>query len=55
MFPSHDPAVNYIHEVLSDESKLLSYLEQPVFTDGQVPYHATPESLLDFFTGKILA
>ncbi len=41
--------------VLSDKSKLLSYLEQPVFTDGQVPYHATPKSLLDFFTGKILA
>ena len=54
-FASDEEAVDYIYEVLSDGSKLLSYLEQPVFTDGQVPYHATPESLLDFFTGKILA
>ena len=54
-FASDEEAVDYIYEVLSDKSKLLSYLEQPVFTDGQVPYHATPESLLDFFTGKILA
>jgi len=48
-FSSDEEAIDQIQEVLSDESKLLSYLQQPVFKDGKVPHHATPESLSEFF------
>ena len=48
-FSSDEEAINHIQEVLIDDSKLLSYLQEPVFPDGTIPYHATPESLSDFF------
>ena len=48
-FESDEEAIRHIRDVLSDDSKLHEYLKQPVFSDGVIPYHATPESLSDFF------
>tara|TARA_R110000765_G_scaffold392444_3_gene485613 strand:+ start:341 stop:1219 length:879 start_codon:yes stop_codon:yes gene_type:complete len=48
-FESDEEAIHHIRDVLSDDSKLHEYLKQPVFSDGVIPYHATPESLSDFF------
>ena len=48
-FNSDEEAIDHIRDVLSDDSKLHEYLKQPVFSDGIIPYHATPESLSDFF------
>lgn len=48
-FESDEEAIDHIRDVLSDDSKLHEYLKQPVFSDGVIPYHATPESLSDFF------
>ena len=48
-FESDEEAIDHIQDVLSDNSKLHEYLKQPVFSDGIIPYHATPESLSDFF------
>jgi len=51
-FESNEEAVDCIHDVLLSDRKLLEYLEQPVFKNGQVPYHSTPESLLEFLEKK---
>jgi len=48
-FESDEEAIDHVRDVLSDDSKLHEYLKQPVFSDGVIPYHATPESLSDFF------
>ena len=48
-FESDEEAIRHIRDVLSDDSKLHEYLKQPVFSDGVIPYHATPQSLSDFF------
>lgn len=48
-FTSDEEAIEYIQEVLSDDAKLLSYLQQPVFNGNKIPDHATPEALSLFF------
>jgi len=48
-FNTDEEAIDYIQEVLTDDSKLLAYLREPVFKDNVIPHHATPESLSDFF------
>ena len=48
-FESSEEAVNYIHDVLLNDTKLLEYLEQPVFENNKIPHHATPKALSEFF------
>jgi len=47
-FNSDEEAIDYIQDVLMDDSRLLTYLREPVFEDNVMPHHATPESLSDF-------
>ena len=48
-YPDDNAAIAHIKEVLNDGSKLQEYLNEPIFPDGKIPYHATPEGLNDFF------
>jgi hypothetical protein len=44
-FESDDAAIDYIMSVINNADKLKEYLEQPVFPNNEMPFHATPECL----------
>ena len=48
-FGSDEEAINHVREVLADDSKLLTYLREPVFENHKIPHHATPKALSEFF------
>ena len=48
-FPSSQEAIVYIKDVINNDSMLNDYMAQPIFPNNQIPYHATPAALNDFF------
>lgn len=50
-FESDEQAIQYIVDLVNDDLALQQFLEQPIFPDGLIPYHASPEALADFFKG----
>tara|TARA_R110000751_G_C13701193_1_gene473382 strand:- start:21 stop:1055 length:1035 start_codon:yes stop_codon:yes gene_type:complete len=48
-FSSNQEASVYIKEVINNNSMLSDYMTQPIFPNNQIPYHATPVALNDFF------
>lgn len=52
-YKSDEECLDFIENLLMNNNRLIDYVEQPIFVNNEIPYHATPMALCDFLKGII--